>query len=71
MLSLKSEVCSIIDIGKGGAARARILTETQKKEIVAAPDPSDRLPASIGEQILDVISHMTYADLSMNTSWSS
>ena len=39
MLSLRSEVCSIIDIGKGGAARARILTETQKKEIVAAPDP--------------------------------
>ena len=29
------------------------------------------LPASIGEQILGVISHMTYADSSMNTSWSS
>jgi hypothetical protein len=71
VLSLRSEVCSIIDIGKGGAARARILTETQKKEIVAAPDPDDRLPASIGEQILDVISHVTYADSSMNTSWSS
>jgi hypothetical protein len=43
------KVRSIADIGKGGAARARILTETQKKEIVAAPDPDDRLPASIGE----------------------
>jgi hypothetical protein len=38
---------------------------------LAAPDPDDRLPASIGEQILDVISHVTYTDSSMNTSWSS
>ena len=33
------KVRSIADSGKGGAARARILTETQKKEIVAARDP--------------------------------
>ena len=46
------------------------LTEADLAQL-AAPDPDDRLPASIGEQILDVIWHMTYTDSSMNTSWSS
>jgi hypothetical protein len=51
-------------------ARCPELTEADLAQL-AAPDPDDRLSASIGEQILDVISHVTYTDSSMNTSWSS
>ena len=51
-----------------------VLSEAEVSKFLDAstqPDPDDRLPSQIGEQILDVISHMTYTDSSMNTSWSS
>jgi hypothetical protein len=48
-------------------ARCPELTEADLAQLAA----DDRLSASIGEQILDVILHVTYTDWSVNTSSSS